>query len=35
MDVVDAIAENTPVQDGNGTVAPADQPIITSIKMDD
>ena len=35
MDVVDAIAENTPVQDSNGTVAPADQPKITSIKMDD
>ncbi len=35
MEVVDAIAEKTPVQDGNGTVAPADQPKITSIKMDD
>lgn len=35
MEVVDAIAEKTPVQDGNGTVAPADQPKIVSIKMDD
>ena len=35
MDVVDAIAEKTPVQDGNGTVAPDDQPVITSIRMDD
>ena len=35
MDVVDAIAEKTPVQDGNGTVAAEDQPVITSIRMDD
>ena len=35
MDVVDAIAEKTPVQDSNGTVAKQDQPVITSIKMDD
>ena len=35
MDVVDAIAENTPVQDSNGTVATADQPRIISIRMDD
>jgi peptidyl-prolyl cis-trans isomerase B (cyclophilin B) len=35
MDVVDALAENTPVQDDNGTVAPDDQPKITSIRMDD
>ena len=35
MDVVDAIAEKTPVQDSNGTVAPDDQPKITSIRMDD
>lgn len=35
MEVVDAIAEKTPVQDGNGTVAPDDQPVITSIRMDD
>ncbi len=31
MEVVDAIAENTPVQDDNGTVAAEDQPIIESI----
>ena len=35
MDVVDAIAEKTPVEDGNGTVAPENQPKITSIRMDD
>ena len=35
MDVVDAIAEKVPVQDGNGTVAAADQPVIASIRMDD
>ena len=35
MDVVDAIAENTPLQDSNGTVATADQPRIISIRMDD
>ncbi len=34
MDVVDKIAE-VPVQDKNGTVAPADQPVIESITMDD
>ncbi len=33
MDVVDAICKQTPVQDGNGTVSKADQPIITSIKQ--
>lgn len=31
MDVVDAICEKTPVQDGNGTVNKADQPVITQI----
>ena len=31
IEVVDAICEKTPVQDGNGTVAPADQPVIESI----
>lgn len=31
MEVVDAIAENTPVQDNNGTVAEADQPIIETV----
>jgi len=35
MDVVDAIATTVPVQDSNGTVAPNDQPRITSIRMDD
>jgi peptidyl-prolyl cis-trans isomerase B (cyclophilin B) len=34
MDVVDKIAE-TPVEDDYGTVAPENQPVITSIKMDD
>ena len=33
MDVVDAICANTPVTDGNGTVAKANQPKITSIKV--
>jgi len=32
MEVVDAICENTTVQDANGTVLPQDQPIIESIK---
>lgn len=31
MEVVDAICENTPVTDGNGTVAAENQPVITSI----
>ena len=35
MEVVDAIAENTPVQDRNGTVAKADQPVITAIRVID
>lgn len=35
MDVVDALAQNTPVQDDNGTVAHDDQPKITSITMVD
>ncbi len=35
MEVVDAIAENTPVQDKNGTVAKADQPVITAIRVID
>ena len=35
MDVVDAIAENTPVIDSNGTVEAANQPKIVSIKMVD
>jgi len=32
MEVVDAICEKTPVKDYNGSVAKADQPVITSIK---
>lgn len=32
MDVVDAICENTPVTDGNGTVAKANQPVIEKIR---
>ncbi len=33
MDVVDKIAKNTKVEDNNGTVAKANQPIITSIEV--
>ena len=32
IEVVDAICENTPVTDGNGSVEKANQPVITSIK---
>ncbi len=35
MEVVDAICANTPVTDGNGTVARENQPVITSIKRID
>ncbi len=35
MDIVDAICKDTPVQDGNGTVAAADQPVITTITIVD
>jgi peptidyl-prolyl cis-trans isomerase B (cyclophilin B) len=35
IEVVDAIVEQTPVQDSNGTVAGEDQPRITSIRMVD
>ena len=35
IEVVDAIAQNTPVQDSNGTVAAADQPKITKISVVD
>ncbi len=35
MEVVDDIAENTPVTDNNGTVEKANQPIIESITIDD
>ena len=33
IDVVDKICENTPVIDRNGTVLPADRPVITSIRV--
>ncbi len=33
MEVVDAICQNTPVTDGNGSVTKANQPIITSIRV--
>ncbi len=33
IEVVDKICENTPVQDGNGTVAKNDQPVIEYIKI--
>ena len=35
MDVVDAICEPVPVQDNNGTVAAADQPVITAVTVVD
>ena len=35
MEVVDAICQNTPVTDSNGSVAKANQPVITSIKVID
>lgn len=35
MDIVDKICADTPVQDNNGTVLKADQPVITSIKVID
>ena len=35
MEIVDAICEDTPVQDSNGTVAADDQPVIESIKVVD
>lgn len=33
MEVVDAICQNTPVQDNNGTVKAADQPVIESVRI--
>lgn len=33
IEVVDKICDNTPVQDGNGTVAKIDQPVIEYIKV--
>lgn len=35
MDAVDAICEAVPVQDNNGTVAAADQPVITAVTVVD
>ena len=35
MEVVDAICENTPVEDSNGTVAPENQPKITKVTIVD
>lgn len=35
MDIVDKICADTPVQDRNGTVLKADQPVITSVKVID
>lgn len=35
MDVVDAICEAVPVQDNNGTVAAANQPVITAVTVVD
>lgn len=35
MNVVDAICEAVPVQDNNGTVAAADQPVITAVTVVD
>src|SRR5699024_6327164 len=35
MDIVDEICENTPVEDGNGTVLPENQPVIESVQIID
>lgn len=35
MELVDKICKDTPVQDNNGTVSAADQPVIESIKVID
>ena len=35
MEIVDDLAENTPVEDANGTVAPENQPVITTIRVID
>lgn len=35
MDVVDAMCADVPVEDSNGTVAAANQPVITSVKVID
>jgi len=35
MDVVDAICANTPVTDGNGSVAKENQPVMTAVRVTD
>ncbi len=35
MEIVDAICADTPVTDGDGSVAPANQPVITAIRVVD
>lgn len=35
IEVVDAICENTPVQDNNGTVSRENQPVITAVRVID
>ena len=35
MDIVDDIAESTPVVDGNGTVEKKNQPVMESVKVID
>ena len=35
MEIVDAIAQNTPVEDSNGTVAKENQPVIETIRIID
>ena len=35
IEVVDAICDAVPTTDDNGTVEPADQPVITSVKVTD
>ena len=35
IEVVDAICEDTPVTDGNGTVSAENQPVIESVKVID
>lgn len=35
MEIIDQICQDTPVQDGNGTVLPEDQPVITAVRVID
>ncbi|WP_439749910.1 peptidylprolyl isomerase, partial [Ileibacterium valens] len=35
MDIVDQIADETPVTDNNGSVAPDNQPVIKSITVEE